>query len=114
MGHQTLVFDPGTGRFGLSGDNGKSFVSSDGGQTWTALDGVAHVRLCKGALRAESECPTFFASDAGNPTVFLGTVWAGIIRRSTDGSKWSNLYSDPAGNTLFTDYAFATGVVAPR
>jgi hypothetical protein len=113
MKHQTLVFDPGTGRFGLSGDNNASFVSSDGGQTWTSLAGVSHVRLCRGALRAESDCPAFFASD-GTSDTFLGTVWAGTIRRSTDGTKWSNVYNDPSGNTLFTDYAFAVGVVAPR
>src|SRR5262249_25685765 len=56
MKHQTLVFDAGTGRFAISGDNDRSFVSSDGGMTWTEQTGVAHVRLCKDALRPESEC----------------------------------------------------------
>lgn len=107
QGHPALVFDPGTTRFAVTGDNGKSFVSSDAGATWIELAGVASVRLCKGGLTAQTDCPAFFTDG-----IFLRGEWAGQIMRSTNGTSWSRVYTDPNDNTTFTDYSFAVGPVS--
>ena len=98
----------GTGRFAVTGDNSKSFVSSDMGATWTELTSVVGVRLCKDGLAPTSTCPSFYADG-----VFLRGQWPAQVQRSTNGTSWSKSVDLPAGNSLFTDYSFAVGPVAP-
>lgn len=106
--HPWVVFDPGTSRFAITGDNMKSFVSSDMGATWTELSGVMGVRFCKGALNPTSTCPAFYTDG-----VFLRGAWPAQVQRSTDGTSWSKSVQLPAGDSVFTDYSFAVGPVGP-
>lgn len=104
-GHPHLVFDETTGQFACSGDDGASFVSSDG-EEWSEIE-IESVRLCEG-LAPEDDCPSFY-----HDGVYLSTQWGGWIRRSTTGEDFMTTYSDQFGNNLFTDYSFAVGRVAP-
>jgi len=104
-GHPHLVFDEATEQFACSGDDGDSYVSSDG-EDWTEI-ATDSVRLCDG-LSPEDECPSFYYDG-----VYLSTEWGGWIRRSTTGEDFMTTYSDEFGNNLFTEYAFAVGRVAP-
>ncbi|HEY6727274.1 MAG TPA: hypothetical protein VI197_24740 [Polyangiaceae bacterium] len=104
-GHPHLVFDDATDQFACSGDDGVSFVSSDG-EDWDEIE-VESVRLCDG-LESEDDCPSFY-----HDGVYLSTEWGGWIRRSTTGEDFMTTYSDPFGNNLFTEYSFAVGRVAP-
>lgn len=104
-GHPHLVFDEATEQFACSGDDGASYVSSDG-EAWTEIE-MDSVRLCDG-LAPEAECPSFYYEG-----VYLSTEWGGWIRRSTSGEDFMTTYSDQFGNNLFTEYAFAVGRVAP-
>lgn len=103
--HPHLVFDELTERFACSGDDGPSFVSSDGSD-WTEIE-IESVRLCEG-LASEDDCPSFY-----HDGVYLSTQWGGWIRRSTTGEDFMTTYSDQFGNNLFTKYSFAVGRVAP-
>lgn len=105
-GHPYLFFDPATSLFGCSGDDGASFVSTDG----TSWQSVAYdtVHLCASGLTSRGDCPSFF--HAGT---YLTAEWGGKIKRSTDGERWDTVYSDQFDNNLFTEYAFAVGRVAP-
>jgi hypothetical protein len=107
-GHPWIVFDPGTSRFAVTGDNSKSFVSADMGATWTELTEVVGVRLCKGGLNPTSVCPGFYADG-----VFLRGQWPAQVQRSTNGTSWSKSVELPAGDSVFTDYSFAVGPVGP-
>lgn len=104
-GHPHLVFDAATEQFACSGDDGDSYVSSDG-EEWTEI-ATDSVRLCDGLL-PEDECPSFYYDG-----VYLSTEWGGWIRRSTTGEDFMTTYSDQFGNNLFTEYAFAVGRVVP-
>ncbi len=104
--HPYLVFDPETQQFACSGDDGVSFVSSDGA-AWTEI-AIESVHLCAGGLTPEQQCPSFYYDG-----IFLSTEWGGWIRRSEDASEWITSYADQFGNNLFTRYAFAAGPVAP-
>ena len=104
-GHPHLVFDAATEQFACSGDDGNSYVSSDG-EDWTEVD-IDTVRLCE-ELAPEDECPSFYYDG-----VYLSTEWGGWIRRSTNGSNFMTTYSDAFGSNLFTEYSFAVGLVAP-
>lgn len=104
-GHPYLLYDAINEQFACSGDNGRSFVSSDGA-SWQETD-IDKARWCDG-LVPESECPGFY-----HEGVLLRAEWGGNILRSTDGSDWSTQYDDDFGNNLFTSYSFAVGRVAP-
>jgi len=108
QGHPWIVFDPGTSRFAVTGDNLKSFVSSDMGVTWTELPDVMGVRLCRGGLNPTSSCPGFYADG-----VFLRGQWPAPVQRSTNGTSWAKAVQLPAGDSVFTDYSFAVGPVGP-
>lgn len=105
-GHPYLFYDAPNEQFACSGDDGASFVSSDGLE-WQPL-AIDTVHWCAGGLTPRAQCPSFY-----HDGVFLSAEWGGLIRRSTDGADWSNVYSDDFGNNLFTEYAFAVGRVAP-
>ena len=104
--HPYLIFDEAKNQFACSGDNGHSFVSADGA-TWTEVP-IATAHLCGAGLTPKSACPSFFVRG-----VFLSTEWGGLIRRSTNGSTFTNTYHDQFKNNLFTEYSFAVGRVAP-
>jgi len=103
--HPHLVVDELTEHFACSGDDGTSFVSSDGAD-WTEIE-IESVRLCEG-LASEDDCPSFY-----HDGVYLSTQWGGWIRRSTTGEDFMTTYSDQFGNNLVTKYSFAVGRVAP-
>jgi hypothetical protein len=103
--HPVLMYDGGTNRFAVTGDNSKSFVSSDLGVSWTELTGVTGVRLCKGALNSSATCPGFYTDN-----VFLRGQWPAQIQRSADGTTWSKSVTLPASDSV---YSFAVGPVAP-
>jgi hypothetical protein len=105
-GHPYLVFEPTSSLFACSGDNGASFVSGDG-SSWEPV-AYAAVHLCAVGLSARNECPSFYFEG-----VYLSAEWGGHVLRSSDGREWQTVYTDGFVNNLFTEYAFATGRVAP-
>lgn len=105
-GHPYLFFDAENNQFACSGDDGTSFVSSDGAE-WTEL-AIDTVHWCENGLTAGEDCPSFYYDGA-----FLRAEWGGFIQRSLDGSDWDTVYNDQFENNLFTEYAFAVGQVQP-
>jgi hypothetical protein len=104
--HPYLLFDQAKQQFVCSGDDDNSFVSSDGA-VWTPIP-IATAHLCEGGLKPKAECASFYVDG-----VFLSTQWGGLIRRSTNGTNFSDTYHDQFENNLFTEYAFGVGRVAP-
>jgi hypothetical protein len=105
-GHPYLIWDEAEQQFVCSGDDGPSFVSHDGA-SWTKIS-IVKAHLCAGEIKAKTECASFHTQG-----VFLTTEWGGVIRRSTDGSKFEKTYQDQFDNNLFTEYSFGVGRVAP-
>jgi hypothetical protein len=105
--HPELSFDPATRRLAITGDNLRSFVSSDLGATWTELANVAGVRFCKDAFLPEEDCPGFWVDG-----VFLESQFPSTIRRAVGDGAFREVYVDPSRNEIFTSYAFAVGRVA--
>jgi hypothetical protein len=105
-GHPYLLWDEAEQQFACSGDDGPSFVSKDGA-SWTKIS-ITKAHLCAGELKPKTECASFYTQG-----VFLTTEWGGVIRRSTDGSKFEKTYQDQFDNNLFTEYSFGVGRVAP-
>ncbi len=105
-GHPYLIWDEAEQRFVCSGDDGPSFVSSDG-VSWTKIS-IVKAHLCEGGIKPKTECRSFFAQG-----VFLTPEWGGVIRRSTNGANFEQTYQDKFENNLFTEYSFGVGRVAP-
>lgn len=105
-GHPYIFFDEIGRQFVCSGDDGASFVSSDGAE-WEPIQ-IDSVRWCEDGLTPESDCPGYYVDG-----VLLSAEWGGTIRLSETGNNWQPRYSDDYGNNVFTSYAFAKGRVAP-
>jgi len=105
-GHPYLIWDEAQQRFVCSGDDGPSFVSSDGA-SWTKIS-ITQAHLCEGTIKPKSACQSFYTQG-----VFLSTEWGGVIRRSINGTSFEQTYQDKFENNLFTEYSFGVGRVAP-
>jgi hypothetical protein len=105
--HNVLQF--GAGKFVATGDGRATFTSSDG-VSWTALSGVDYGRFCEGQIRNEADCHSASWLDG----LWFKSIWQGKIGRSTTGREpYSVVYTDADGNSVFTSYTFAAGMLAP-
>jgi hypothetical protein len=96
-------------KFVAYGDNGISYQSSDA-LSWTVLTGVTKATYCLSAFMSNTAC----LASAWFDGVWLRADWQGKIARSTDGTTFTQVYSDDAMNTLYQSRALAAGYVAPR
>ena len=109
-GHNVVQFND--GKFVATGDSEKTFTSTDG-SVWTELAGVTFGRVCEGEVRNKEDCHRAKWFDG----VWFRIEWAGKIMRSTNGTSFTQVYSDADTNSLYTDRAdapsIAVGMVAP-
>lgn len=106
-GHTYVTYQG--GMFIAYGDTHTAFVSSDG-MTWTTLAGIKDPTYCQGAIKNATDCH----SAAWFDSFWLQPVWQGTIARSTDGNKFTNVYSDDQMNTVYQSRSFVMGYVAPK
>jgi hypothetical protein len=96
------------GKFGLYGDTGASFESTDA-QVWTPLPGVVFATYCVDAFKSEQDCHQ--ASWFGG--VYLRSIWGGGIERSNDGVEFEQVYADDLQLSLYRSSAISEGFAAP-
>jgi hypothetical protein len=106
-GHPALDYQ--AGKFTLYGDNGTTYQSTDG-LTWTTLAGVNKGTYCNGTYVSLSACA------GGNKWIagaYFESVYQNKIARSTTGSNFVTVYSDPQNDAPYESRSIAEGYVAP-
>jgi hypothetical protein len=95
-------------KFYAYGDTKTSFVSDDA-IAWTTLAGVDQAGYCNDAIKSRADCgdTSWFSG------VFFEPQWKAKILRSTDGTKYQQVYLDDQQNSIYQGRAFAEGMVAP-
>jgi hypothetical protein len=96
------------GKFGLYGDTGASFESTDA-LAWTPLPGVEFATYCVDSFKSELDCHQ--ASWFGG--VYLRAMGGGGIERSSDGAQFEQVYADDLQLSLYRSSAMAEGFAAP-
>ena len=93
-------------------DNAGRTLQSLDGVTWTTLDLIVP-SFCEGEWREATACGPDGYGSSWHDGTWLAFGWPGLIRRSTDGVTYTDVYVDPDGFTVFDSRMFARGYVAP-
>ena len=106
--NQHLFLDYRDGLFVAYGDTNTSFVSEDA-LNWEVLPGIDQATYCEGEFKSAQDCH----NDSWFAGAYYRAEWGGIIKRSTDGSRYVEVYVDDSGNNLYRSRAISQGYAAP-